>query len=115
MEWAFGTACNCKYLAIVVGGSILRLQEPRLPCISMAASGTGARSTALVRRRIANGGTGNSQGSKREMLTPTSWPENDGWSVVRVWEHDDPIEAARQIAATVQVRTRPRQARTDDA
>jgi len=29
--------------------------------------------------------------------------EHEGWSVIRVWEHDNPIEAARQIASAVRM------------
>lgn len=35
--------------------------------------------------------------------------EERGWTVVRVWEHEDPAEAAERIAALVQMRPARRQ------
>jgi DNA mismatch endonuclease, patch repair protein len=32
----------------------------------------------------------------------------EGWSVIRVWEHDDPSAAAGRIAAVVHARSRPK-------
>lgn len=40
---------------------------------------------------------------------------NEGWSVIRVWEHDDPVRAAEQIAAAVRLRSQPDQPTTGEA
>lgn len=38
--------------------------------------------------------------------------ERDGWTVLRIWEHEAPAVAASRIATVLQIRQRARAART---
>ncbi len=34
--------------------------------------------------------------------------EAHSWTIIRIWEHDDPVDAAREVAATVRANQRSR-------